>query len=460
MKRYLLPTLFFLIFSTSFFAQAPTMAEVMQQRITNAKAQIIVRNYPAAIYELENIRRESSDVTIQRMVNILLIHAYLEQGDYKNVQSFLSKAAKSNDADSARDYIALGGQVVSGAKTLFKRYQLLGLNPADKNLPEIAGNGLDKMRETLELVINHSRELGDVEGVSQDSMALLEASGTIRSSLARDTIDANRWENEVTYAREQLANSGSRIINAVAIKPEAPKPVELVVVNKTQPDETEAKTVTNGATKTGIDSSTEKTAAVNNTKTAKSDTQKKPARTNSESNKENLDKNAVAKTTPEKKGEEEFNRPADRKVVVVPSAERDKLPPVRTDIAEVAETKSSEIKAESTSDDTKIAENIAETKESSDSNSPVTIGSLVSFATKRVSPVYPPQARSMRMSGVVKVQVVVDEEGNVARVENLDGPALLKRAAQDAILKWQFTPFKRDGQPVKATGFVNFNFTL
>jgi protein TonB len=66
----------------------------------------------------------------------------------------------------------------------------------------------------------------------------------------------------------------------------------------------------------------------------------------------------------------------------------------------------------------------------------------------------------MRMTGTVTVEVIVDEKGRVTKVENASGPSLLKRAAQDAIRRWEFTPFVRDGQPVKATGYVSFNFNL
>ena len=90
----------------------------------------------------------------------------------------------------------------------------------------------------------------------------------------------------------------------------------------------------------------------------------------------------------------------------------------------------------------------------------MTVGSLLEFATKRVNPVYPPQARTMRMSGVVKVEVTVDENGKVTEVQNTNGPGLLQRSAVEAVKKWQFKPFMRNGQPTKATGFVNFNFTL
>ena len=48
----------------------------------------------------------------------------------------------------------------------------------------------------------------------------------------------------------------------------------------------------------------------------------------------------------------------------------------------------------------------------------------------------------------------------VGAVQNATGPSLLQPAAKDAIRKWRFKPFVRDGQPVKAIGFVNFNFSL
>src|SRR5687768_5634470 len=62
---------------------APTAAQVMRERISKAKAYIVVKNYNAAIYELENIRRETSDPNIHAMLNVLLMHSYLEQTDYK-----------------------------------------------------------------------------------------------------------------------------------------------------------------------------------------------------------------------------------------------------------------------------------------------------------------------------------------------------------------------------------------
>ena len=75
-------------------------------------------------------------------------------------------------------------------------------------------------------------------------------------------------------------------------------------------------------------------------------------------------------------------------------------------------------------------------------------------------PTYPPAAKSMRTTGIVKVELVIDEAGEVVEVQRTSGPALLQGAAKDAVRKWKFKPFTRDGQPVRATGFVNFNFSL
>lgn len=92
--------------------------------------------------------------------------------------------------------------------------------------------------------------------------------------------------------------------------------------------------------------------------------------------------------------------------------------------------------------------------------SPLDVGPLIAYATKQPPPVYPSAARSIRVSGVVRVDLTVDENGEVADVQKSSGPALLQAAAKDAIRKWKFRPFVRDGQPVRAVGFVSFNFAL
>jgi protein TonB len=88
------------------------------------------------------------------------------------------------------------------------------------------------------------------------------------------------------------------------------------------------------------------------------------------------------------------------------------------------------------------------------------VGSLIGYATNQIQPIYPPAAKSFRTTGVVKVEVTVNEAGDVAEVQKTSGPSMLQTAARDAVRKWKFKPFTRDGQPVKAPGFVSFNFNL
>ena len=108
--RRLFASLFLVVFSFIIInAQGtqttPTSGDVMRARISKAKAFIAVKNYNSAIYELENIRRETNDQTVHGVLNVLLINCYLEQGDYKRAQDFLSTLfndVKANKPNAAR----------------------------------------------------------------------------------------------------------------------------------------------------------------------------------------------------------------------------------------------------------------------------------------------------------------------------------------------------------------------
>jgi protein TonB len=91
---------------------------------------------------------------------------------------------------------------------------------------------------------------------------------------------------------------------------------------------------------------------------------------------------------------------------------------------------------------------------------PLDVGSLLPKATDKPAPSYPPTARSARVSGIVTVFLMLDEKGAVAKVERLDGPQLLRGAAADAARRWKFRPTLINGQPVRVSGYINFNFTL
>lgn len=90
---------------------------------------------------------------------------------------------------------------------------------------------------------------------------------------------------------------------------------------------------------------------------------------------------------------------------------------------------------------------------------PLNVGSLLEKATQKVSPTYPAFAKTAHVSGIVRVELVVDENGSVVSAQSNTGPLMLRQAAVEAARRWKFRPTTTDGQPVRVTGFLNFNFT-
>ena len=73
----------------------------------------------------------------------------------------------------------------------------------------------------------------------------------------------------------------------------------------------------------------------------------------------------------------------------------------------------------------------------------------------RVSPAYPEIAKRMRITGVVRLAVIVDPEGKVTDVKAVSGNGILSVAAEEAVRKWRFEP----GAGV-STVDVSLNFAL
>jgi TonB family protein len=64
------------------------------------------------------------------------------------------------------------------------------------------------------------------------------------------------------------------------------------------------------------------------------------------------------------------------------------------------------------------------------------------------------------MSGMVTVEVIVDETGKVISAVASNGPAILRDVSVQAALKARFSPTKLSGQPVKVSGSINYKFAL
>ena len=91
---------------------------------------------------------------------------------------------------------------------------------------------------------------------------------------------------------------------------------------------------------------------------------------------------------------------------------------------------------------------------------PVSGGVLNGTALSLPPPVYPEAAKRSRTSGVVTVDVILDETGKVVSASASSGPTMLRDAAVQAALKARFSPTKLSGQPVKVSGVINYKFAL
>lgn len=421
---------------------APSAADVMRERVAKAKAFIAVKNYNAAIYELENIRRETSDQTVHGVINVLLMNSFLEQGDYKRAQDHLTelaKAQKANKPYASANYFAAAGQVVKGARTQLERYKSLGLSVADRSLPKEAVGDLQKMRETLESVVTQSKVIVTDKKQVADAMALIEEATNARGSLAKDEYDAKRWKDEIADAREMLANSRSVILNAAGEPTTVPTANTNVGANKSSVGQISSAAVDNPATTAAAPQNTATFLPVPN---SSDDALKQAPVTNNVSQPSNqttaqtgnIPNDAPTTTTPADDGQNR-NRRVENAGGETATANQINNPPT-------------------------VSANPNNSVAATKSTSPMQVGSLIEYATEKANPVYPSSAKIMRASGVVRVELTVDEKGQVSEVQKTSGPSLLQRAATEAVKKWRFKPFVRDGEPVRATGFVNFNFSL
>ena len=65
--------------------------------------------------------------------------------------------------------------------------------------------------------------------------------------------------------------------------------------------------------------------------------------------------------------------------------------------------------------------------------------------------VYPQSAKEANIQGKVLIKAIIDEKGNVAETEVINGIQKdCDQAAVNAIKKTKFTPATKDGKPVKA----------
>jgi len=85
-------------------------------------------------------------------------------------------------------------------------------------------------------------------------------------------------------------------------------------------------------------------------------------------------------------------------------------------------------------------------------------GVLNSRAIEMPQPIYPEEAKTKHITGTVKVEVTVDEEGNVIKAEAVEGPKELRAAAVEAAKKARFGQTRLHGALIKVYGVLVYKF--
>jgi TonB family protein len=79
---------------------------------------------------------------------------------------------------------------------------------------------------------------------------------------------------------------------------------------------------------------------------------------------------------------------------------------------------------------------------------------------KYVPPVYPAEAQQAKISGVVIIQAIIDENGDVALAKILKSVPLLDDAALAAVNQWKYLPTLVNGVPAPVLMTVTVSFSL
>jgi protein TonB len=93
---------------------------------------------------------------------------------------------------------------------------------------------------------------------------------------------------------------------------------------------------------------------------------------------------------------------------------------------------------------------------------PVRVGGNIKTPerTRFVAPVYPPEAASANVQGIVIIEATIDASGRVTDARILRSIPLLDQAALDAVRQWEYAPTLLNGVPVPLILTVTVSFTL
>ena len=79
---------------------------------------------------------------------------------------------------------------------------------------------------------------------------------------------------------------------------------------------------------------------------------------------------------------------------------------------------------------------------------------------RRIEPKYPAQALRARITGIVKLEIILNKDGTLQWAKLISGHPLLTAAAMDAVKRWVYRPTEVNGEPVEVLTEVEVEFQL
>lgn len=106
-----------------------------------------------------------------------------------------------------------------------------------------------------------------------------------------------------------------------------------------------------------------------------------------------------------------------------------------------------------------LAQNLRNEKADKPQTTPIRLdASNPPVILSRVELEYPPEAMWARISGIVRVQVIVNEKGEVYGAKALLGHRWFRQPALNAVVLWKFKPMLVNGEPKPFVTTVTLTF--
>ena len=90
----------------------------------------------------------------------------------------------------------------------------------------------------------------------------------------------------------------------------------------------------------------------------------------------------------------------------------------------------------------------------------VPAGIMQENVISKVTPKYPPEAKTARIQGTVVLDAAIDKAGRVDSLKVVSGPGELQQSSLEAVRQWRYKPFLLNGKPIEVETTINVVYSL